>query len=107
MRPKINWTIYWVGIAFIVLCLGIWLSHAKAEEDPCQWEKDNATQVCRALGRKSNECKAAIDKVKLCRAAEGGDDPLEGLHTPICRTECIPTPWGTLQCRRICDGWPR
>jgi hypothetical protein len=71
-----NRIIYWVSIAFIVGCLAFAMT-SKADEDPCQWEIDNAKSICRALGRKSPECATAIDKLELCRAV--GDDPLEGI----------------------------
>jgi hypothetical protein len=77
-EEKVSWVIYWVGIAFILTCLSLSLT-AEGQEDPCQWEIDNAKSVCRALGRRSPECAEAIDKVKLCRAEQSGNDPLEGL----------------------------
>lgn len=96
----VSWTLYWVGIAFILACLSTALT-AGAQADPCQWEIDNAKSVCRSLGRRSNECQAAIDKVKLCRAI-GDDDPIAGLGQ-VCRTECFVSSNGTYICTTTCE----
>lgn len=98
-----NWIVYWVSISFILGCLAYSLTGAmggKAQEDPCQWEIDNAKSVCRALGRKSPECGAAIDKVKLCRD-EGSTDPLEGI-TQRCETQCFTNSLGITTCVTRC-----
>lgn len=85
---KVNWILYWIGIAFIVACTCTALARgAGAQEDPCQWEIDNAKSICRALGRKSPECAVAIEKVAMCRD-EGDADPIGGLDTR-CVTRCI------------------
>jgi hypothetical protein len=45
-EEKLNWGIYWVGIAFILTCLSLAVT-AEGQADPCQWEIDNAKSVTR------------------------------------------------------------
>jgi hypothetical protein len=100
-EEKLNWGIYWVGIAFILTCLSLAVT-AEGQADPCQWEIDNAKSVCRALGKRSPECATAIDKVQLCRSeATGTDDPLEGL-SQRCVTECFTNSLGITTCTTRC-----
>lgn len=76
-----SWIIYWVSISFILACLAFAMTaEATDAPDPCQWEYDNAVSVCRALGRKSPECRKAVDNYRLCKAEQGGNDPLEGIR---------------------------
>lgn len=101
---KANRIIYWVSIAFIVVCLSFAMTAKAYDEDnpdPCKFEYDNAVSVCRALGRKSPECRKAVTDYKLCKAAEGGNDPLEGL-TQRCVTECHTNSLGITQCITRC-----
>jgi hypothetical protein len=75
MKPII--ILFGVPILGIILAL-IWGSCAKAEDGPCWFEKQNAISVCRALGRESRECVAAVNDYKLCRAV-ASDDPIGGV----------------------------
>jgi hypothetical protein len=77
----LGWGLYWLGIAFITVCIALSLARATADDtpDPCQFERNNAVSVCRALGRKSPECRDAVDDYRLCKAEKAGRDPLEGL----------------------------
>jgi len=64
----------------VIYLLVLFLGQPTTEEKPCKWEYDNAVSVCRALGRKSRECKAATEKFRLCRALQPTNDPLEGIE---------------------------
>lgn len=79
MKPIL--ILFGVPILGIVVAL-LWGScnTAKAEEDPCWFEKQNARSVCRALGRESRECVAAVNDYKLCRAVEQPSDPIGGIE---------------------------
>lgn len=97
-----NWAIYWAGIGFILFCLfRAFATEVSGQEDPCQWEIDNAKSVCRAMGRKSPECAQAIEKIDMCRS-EGSNDPLEGLQV-VCKTTCVTSPiTGVQHCTTTC-----
>jgi hypothetical protein len=76
MKPIL--ILFGVPILGIIIAL-IWgCGTAKAEDDPCWLEKQNARSVCRALGRESRECVAAVNDYKLCRAV-ASDDPIGGV----------------------------
>ena len=76
MNDHIEIAIVATLIAVLAFCI---VNIAKADVDPCQWERDQAVSVCRALGRRSPECNKAIVDYKMCKAEKAGSDPLEGL----------------------------
>jgi hypothetical protein len=55
-------------------------AEGQPDSDPCWYEKQNARSVCRALGRNSRECVAAVNDYKLCRAVEQPSDPIGGIE---------------------------
>lgn len=102
-EEKVNRVIYWVGIAFIVWCV-LQAMTAKADPDPCKFEYANAVSVCHALGRKSPECKRAVEDYRLCKVEkQENNDPLDGLCVAQrCETQCIERIGGLIECRTVC-----
>ena len=78
-RPSSNWFVYWVGVMFIVLCVTFGLARCASAQEPCEEERARAAYVCKKKGKRSRACAEAKDELALCRAVEGGDDPIGGI----------------------------
>lgn len=100
---RLNDFTYWAGVIAITACASFAITECAAADDACKWELDNAKSVCRALGRKSPECGAAIDDYKLCLTEAADYDPIGGLSEGKCVTICRDM-YGRQVCTTTCTG---